>query len=122
MKCAIVSGSTVNTFYVSSGDFEHARAVKIDLLDSLIQNRALSPGETVSGFLLVIYPRSVEVKRFVGKFRVTIGDTSGVEYAQEIETPTKNGGVGGLGLTLDGTMDISSYPIWLYQDNHNYWR
>lgn len=120
IKCARIDSLSISLFYVSNDDFKHAHSIKMDMLDALIMNRALSPSETVSGYLLLVYPRSEQAKTFTGRFRITIGDTGGAKYAQEVDR-TDAGDFGSMSITGDGRFDISGFPILSYQDNRNYW-
>jgi hypothetical protein len=70
-------------YWVYNGNFKESVNVKVDMLDAQIEARALSPSETVLGWLLLVYPRMTPPQDFIGEYRVTVGDTVGARTTTE---------------------------------------
>ena len=121
IRLARINSSSVLIFWVVNGDFTAARLIKPRpaMLDELIEGRAMSPKETVSGWILLVYPGISPPVRFTTNYRITVGDTTGTSLVQE--TKGSESDVGTAGWFLGGSYDISRYPVALYQNNPNYW-
>jgi hypothetical protein len=119
VRLARIEGSTVQLFAVPNSDLHKAILVTPTLLDTMLENRAMSPKETVEGWLLLAYPRGND--EFNGKFRFTVADTMGTKYSQLVAAS----GAGDFGPnTLQFpriNYDLSPYPVVLYQDSPGYW-
>src|ERR1039458_2145782 len=116
------SRAIMGIYWVYNGNFKESVNVKVDMLDAQIEARALSPSETVLGWLLLVYPRMTPPQDFIGEYRVTVGDTVGARTTAEFgKRGTETEDFGSSGITKVGKFDISGYPILQYQDNPNYW-
>jgi len=110
----LIRGDMVQLFDVINNDFTKAGLLTPIMLDSMLENRAMSPNETVKGFLMLAYPRGND--QFNGKFRFAIADTGGAKYSQQ-EADTNAGNFGGNSLPGGGFQDISKYPTAFVQDS-----
>lgn len=92
------------------------------MLDAMLSDRAIGPDETVSGWVLLVYPRTDPSVSFAGKYRVTIADTIG--QVSVIDTSRVDSGDfrGGMLPSVPGAQDLSSYREVLIQDLPGYWQ
>lgn len=108
-----INSRLVQLFFVADNDFTKAGLNTPTMLDSMLENRSMSPHETLKGFLLYAYPRGKDY--FTGKFRFSVADTAGVKYTQQ-QADLNAGNFGGNELPAGGYQDISSYPVSFLQD------
>jgi len=108
-----INSNLVQLFFVTNDDFTKAGLNTPTMLESMLENRSMSPHETLKGFLLYAYPRGKDY--FNGQFRFSVADTAGVKYTQQ-RADSNAGNFGSNLLPGGGYQDISEYPISFLQD------
>jgi len=118
IKPAMIDGRTVQIFMAPNADLKTATLIKAVTLDEILSNRAMSPKETVTGWILLVYPHGKEI--YNGKYRFSIADTRGHRLNQQT-ADLNAGNFQKSELHTAGIFDLSQYQIRYYQDLPGYW-